>query len=94
MNCRGIALLLSERLDHGLPFWRNAAIRIHLALCVFCRRLKHQLDIIAQLSRRIGCAGDGSTFEGCQILDAALSPDAKSRMKEALDREKPRRKIL
>jgi hypothetical protein len=93
MTCRGIALLLSERQDHGLSLPGLFAIRIHLALCVFCRRIEHQLDIIRQLSRRIGCAGDSSPLEDRQIMDAELSPDAKARMKKALGREKSLRTV-
>jgi len=88
MTCRGIALLLSERQDHALPLAGRVAIRIHLALCMFCRRVQHQLDVIRQLSRWIGYAGETTRFEDREILDAELSPDARFRMRQAIDREK------
>jgi len=88
MTCKGIARLLSERQDHRLSFPACLAVRVHVFLCVFCRRFKRQLEIISQLSRAIGGVGDGSPCEDRRILEARLSSDAKSRMRKALAREK------
>jgi hypothetical protein len=87
MTCKRIAKLLSEQQDHGLSFPRRLAIRVHLALCVFCRRLARQLEIIRGLSQMIGGAGDVSMIDDGLVFDAALSSDAKSRMKKMLARE-------
>jgi hypothetical protein len=81
MTCKRIAKLLSEQQDHELPFSRRLAIRIHLALCVFCRRLAKHLVMIHSFSQAVG---DASAVAETGALDAALPPDAKARIKNLL----------
>jgi hypothetical protein len=86
MTCKRIAKLLSERQDHELPWTRRLAIRMHLAICLFCRRLEQQLETIRRLSQMIGGVGDVSLIEEGRAFDVTLPADAKSRMKKMLSR--------
>ena len=84
MTCKEIAKLLSEQQDRGLPWSRRVMIRVHLAMCVFCRRLENHLRFIHNLSEAAGGTGAGSPLESEDVYPAALSPEAKARIKNTL----------
>ena len=84
MTCKEIAKLLSEQQDHGLPWSRRVMIRVHLAMCVFCRRLEGHLRFIHILSEVVGNTDVGSPLETEGIYPATLSPEAKTRIKNTL----------
>ena len=84
MTCKEIAKLLSEQRDHGLPWYRRVMIRVHLGMCVFCRRLEKHLQLIHSLSEAAGKTGADAPFEKESTYAAALSPEAKNRIKNAL----------
>ena len=86
MTCKRIAKLLSERQDHELSFSRRLAIRVHLTWCVFCRRLAKHLVIMRGLSKAVG---EASAVVETGVLDAALTPDAKDRLKKLLASRNP-----
>jgi hypothetical protein len=51
-SCRDIAEHSSGYLDKNLPFWTRMGIRLHLFMCVNCRRyLQHMRLTIATLAR-------------------------------------------
>lgn len=83
MTCKRIAKLLSEQQDHPLSFWRRLAIRVHLSWCVFCRRLASQLEFLHGLSLAVGSFVE---IDGAPAFDPGLSPEAKTRIKNDLDR--------
>lgn len=84
MTCKKIAKLLSEAQDRELPTSKRIMIAIHLKLCVFCRRLEHHLGLIHTLSEAVGDTEPGSPLDTGSVFPAALSPEAKSRIKQAL----------
>jgi hypothetical protein len=84
MTCKKIAKLLSEQQDHGLPISKRIMIRVHLALCIFCRRLEHHLRIIHRLSEAAGDTERGSALDIGTVFPAVLSPEAKTRIKQTL----------
>jgi hypothetical protein len=45
-NCREAVRLQSEALDHPLSWRRRLGLRIHLALCVWCRRYGRQIKFL------------------------------------------------
>jgi predicted anti-sigma-YlaC factor YlaD len=45
MTCRDVAALASAHLDGELAWSRRIGIRVHLAMCVHCRRLVRQLRV-------------------------------------------------
>ena len=41
-SCREITEQASDYLDQNLPPWKRAAFRMHLLMCIYCRRhVKH-----------------------------------------------------
>ena len=84
MRCKEIAKLLSEQRDHGLPWHRRVMIRVHLAMCVFCRRLEQHLALIHRLSEAAGDTSGGSPLEAGSVYTATLSQEAKSRIKQTI----------
>lgn len=51
-SCRDIDEHSSEYLDRTLPFWQRLGVRLHLFMCVNCRRyLQHLQLTIATLAR-------------------------------------------
>ena len=43
-SCDQIAEELSDALDGALPLWRRLQIRLHLALCPPCARMRRSLE--------------------------------------------------
>ncbi|UCH85485.1 MAG: zf-HC2 domain-containing protein [Candidatus Latescibacterota bacterium] len=84
MRCKEIAKLLSEQRDHGLPWYRRVMIRVHLAMCVFCRRLEKHLAFIHRLSEAAGDTADGAPLETGSVYADTLSQEARSRIKKAI----------
>ncbi len=79
MTCKRIAKLLSEQQDRELSFPRRLVIHLHLFLCVFCRRLVRHLEVLRRVSQAVG---EVSILDEMGGLDAALSPDAKHRLRK------------
>ena len=80
-RCRDITRLLSQELDHPLPWHRRLLIRLHLTVCVWCERYGEQLRSLRVFSR---CFPE----RGCERGDTVLPPAARERLKETL-RKKP-----
>ncbi len=51
-SCREITERASDYLDQNLSPWQRAAFRMHLLMCVYCRRHVKHLDLtVATLGR-------------------------------------------
>lgn len=78
LNCRDASRLISQRQDRPLGFRARLALRLHLWMCVSCRRFARQIDLIRLalrgLGRRIESDGPGPD----------LSPEARARIRESL----------
>jgi len=48
-NCRHVARLVSESMDHKLSPGRRLGVRFHLLMCRHCARYKKQLHFIRRL---------------------------------------------
>lgn len=87
-SCEETARLVSERHDRHLSFLDHVRLRLHLAMCFLCRNFSRQIDMVRKLSRALGRFGPDSLVSQTALLDHSLSPESKSRMKDALAREK------
>ncbi len=78
-SCKDVSQLVSESMDHGLPFYQRALMRLHLLMCKYCSRCKEQFETI----RAASCHDELHGKE----LDAsrALSNDGKERLKKFLE---------
>ncbi len=84
MTCEKIAKLLLGQQDHELPLYTRFMIRIHLVLCVDCRRLERHLWLIRKVSETAGDTRSGSPLETESLFPAVLPPEAKALIKQAL----------
>jgi len=51
ISCKEAVRLKSISMDGELPLLRRIALRMHLALCDYCRRYSRQLDYLSRLAR-------------------------------------------
>ncbi|MCH7649797.1 MAG: hypothetical protein IIA63_01395 [Nitrospinae bacterium] len=80
-TCRDTTPLISEMMDHTLPLGKRLRVRFHLAICGVCCFYKKQLETVRALARKLG--GDDAPTQ----KDAALSEQAKARIKTALNKQ-------
>lgn len=78
LTCKEATELASTALERKLPFLKRLELRWHLFICHHCRRYFNQLRFlkraISSLMQRLDQRGRG------------LSPDARVRIQEKLDR--------
>lgn len=75
-KCHDITRLISESMDHPLPLRTRISMRLHYLICVWCQRYRDQLALLRKALR----AGPSQEPE----REHALSPDARTRLKVAL----------
>ena len=84
MKCEEASRLASAGLDRDLSFSERMGLRFHLAMCKVCRLLANQIDIIRQVSARVGQATTDESLLNCDSFEESLSSDAKLRLKKAI----------
>lgn len=77
--CRDVARLVSDGMDHRLPWRQRVLIRMHVTLCALCRRYERQLHLLREGVRRYADPEQGGR-------EKSLSPPARERLKQALNR--------
>lgn len=83
-SCREAARLQSAALDQPLRLGPRLGLRIHLALCKWCRRYGHQINFLRAVARHPD-ATDHS------LPPQQLSAAARDRIKHRLHEEKKNR---
>ena len=53
LSCKDVTRLISESMDHSLPFGKRVGVRLHLLICRFCARYERQLLLIRETMRRL-----------------------------------------
>ncbi len=76
--CKDVSQKVSRSMDASLPFHHRMAVRVHLLMCRYCARVRHQLFMLRKMSRHVD--GDTSAAE----TTAKLSPETKERIKMSL----------
>jgi hypothetical protein len=76
-KCTEMTHLLSEEMDHPLPWLTRVRMRVHFLMCCYCRRYKENLHYLRKVLRSRSGFVDDSPGE-------ALPPEAKERLKQAL----------
>lgn len=79
-NCKKVTQLVSESLDHKLPFYQRLGIRIHLMMCKFCSRYKEQLLFLRKTAQLYS---ESSEHPDSSIQ---LPPEGGERIKESMVR--------
>ena len=80
LSCKDVTRLISESMDHSLPFGKRAGVRFHLLICRFCARYERQLLLIRETVRRIASMEDAY---GSHIGER-LSAEARERIRKSL----------
>jgi putative zinc finger protein len=78
ITCEDTTPLISELMDHKLPFGKRMRLKFHLAMCTVCCFYQKQLEIIRALSRKL--RGEEAPTQ----QKAALSEQAKTKIKDSL----------
>jgi len=80
-SCRRATELLSESLEHRLPFFKRALLWLHLRMCKLCRGFaRDQAAIRSALKEHGGSALEGGDPE----REDTLSDEARSRIESFL----------
>jgi hypothetical protein len=53
LTCKETTRLVSQGLDRELAFGERVALRLHLAICVGCRRAGAQMDYLRKAVREL-----------------------------------------
>ncbi len=52
LSCREASRLVSEGLDHNLPWAQRLSLRLHLMMCRGCSRFRRQIEGLDRFVRR------------------------------------------
>jgi hypothetical protein len=77
MDCREASRAQSEMLDHPLPLPRRLGIRLHVAICAWCRRYGQQI-------RGLHEATHDRAEDLAESSPHTLSTEARARLKQRL----------
>lgn len=53
LTCKETTRLISQGLDRELAFGERVALRLHLAICVGCRRASAQMSLLRKAVREL-----------------------------------------
>ncbi len=80
LTCKEVTHLVSESLDRELPFPKRFGVRVHLAMCKFCRRYRRQILFLRRASR----ACEARAEQGELPPSASLPPEVRERIRKAI----------
>ncbi len=78
ITCKDTTPLISELMDHHLPFGKRIRLKFHLAMCQVCRFYQNQLEVIRALARKLG--GEETPSQQQEVL----SEQAKTKIKDSI----------
>ena len=76
LTCKQLVEQSSDYLDAQLPLRGRISVRLHLAMCVNCRRFIRQMKIIHALRRQLP---EGAIPDLDSLAETLAQPDAQSR---------------
>lgn len=82
LNCKQTSLLVSQSLDRPLTWRERWAVRLHLWICVYCRRFRQQLIFMRR--QMLNWQQQQS-----ERSDITLSSEARQRITQLLDGNRP-----
>ena len=83
LSCKEVARLVSDSQDRRLPLRQHLALGFHLMMCSLCSRFRRQMLFLREAGRRFAAVGDRAGV----AATVRLSPDARERIRRALERE-------
>ena len=82
-TCQELAPWMSQALERELTLRERVILRLHFLYCVWCLRYQRQLFLIRDYARRRSAADAAGSPDPA----ASLSPEARERLKRALNRQ-------
>ena len=79
LTCKDVSKLVSESLEHELPFRQRLGVRIHLMMCSLCRKYNRQSLLLRELFQRMARSEEDQPFSGPHLPEAT-----RERIKKAL----------
>ena len=80
-NCKEVTRLVSESMEHTLPFRKRVSLWMHLSMCKLCGGFKKELQMIQDAVRRHAKSIEQDAAPG----ESSLSNGARERIRRALD---------
>lgn len=77
ITCKKATFLVSKKEDKKISFWQAIQLRMHLAICSFCRRFEKQSWIIGENAKHLH-----------DHADHLLSQEKKEQIQSTLDKLK------
>lgn len=81
LTCKQTSQLLSEHQERPLTWRERWALKLHLFICISCRRFNRQLSLLRRALHQLA-QSDQTEQHG-----PALSPQARQRIRQALVKE-------
>lgn len=76
-KCTEVSRLLSEGMDHALPWWMRLKLRIHFLMCTYCKRYGEHLRILRN-------SGHHFCEHGEEVSREQMPPGTRERIKQVL----------
>jgi len=84
-SCEIITQKISKSMDAPLTLWEKMQVRVHISACKLCAWYRLQLLAIRRMiTQKMNQLDENQVTEGAQ-----LSPEARQRIKDRLNRETP-----
>lgn len=83
LNCKQASVLVSQSMDRPLTWRERWAVRLHLWICVYCRRFTAQLKWLRQQMQ-------GWQQQATERQEIVLSAKARERITQQLDAQQKR----
>ena len=82
-NCKEVTRLVSESMEHKLPFRKRISLWMHLSMCKLCGGFRKELQMIQDAARQQAESIEKDT--DATPGESSLSNDARERIRRALD---------
>jgi predicted anti-sigma-YlaC factor YlaD len=82
LTCKDASHLISQSQDRHLGFFERLGLRLHVWICINCRRFEHQIGLI----RRALLQSEQPAESGPE--DTRLAHDARERIRKSLGEQK------
>lgn len=82
LTCKDASHLISEGRERPLTFRQRLALKLHLMMCVYCRRFERQMVLLRKAMRELGrraASNDAHIAE-----DTEFPSEARERIRKAL----------
>lgn len=82
LTCKDASHLISARQERRLDFWERWGLRLHVWMCISCRRFEGQVALMRQALRMLGKRAEAEAER--EGDSTAFPPEARERIRQAL----------